>query len=272
MLYRGEDVTFIMSVYSKTDLNSLIEAISSIENQTVNVYKTIIVVDGPIDRNLSDYLTGLNKDLFEVDFLDINVGPGSARHKGILKSVTKLIAIMDSDDISLPFRIEQQLALFNSKNVSVCGGGILEFSSTSNEVFKKRILPQTHNELIKFSKIRSPINNVTAMFKRLDYLETGGYPEFRIAEDYCLWLRFIAKGFKLHNLESVLVDVRFDDSTLSRRKGYKLLKYDFLCQKESYTLGNIGIFTFIVNLFILFSFRFLPRGLLKILYSKFLRK
>lgn len=270
MLYRGEDVTFIMSVYSNTDLNSLIEAISSIENQTVNVYKTIIVVDGHVDSNLSDYLTGLNKDLFKIEFLDINVGPGSARHKGILKSVTKLIAIMDSDDISLPSRIEQQLALFNSENVSVCGGGILEFSS--NQVFKKRMLPQAHNDLIKFSRIRSPINNVTAMFKRLDYLETDGYPEFRIAEDYCLWLRFIAKGFKLHNLDSVLVEVRFDDGTLSRRKGYKLLKYDFLCQKENYQLGNIGIFRFFVNLVILFSFRFLPRGLLKVLYSNFLRE
>ncbi|EIU7596386.1 glycosyltransferase [Vibrio vulnificus] len=266
----SRDITCVISIYKGTALNEFQSSLDSVLSQTASPYKVIVVVDGPISNEISSYLLTMDSNVLSVYHLDKNEGPGYARDYGIRKATTSLIAIMDADDYSVPERFELQLEAFNSRDISVCGGVIEEFDNIGN--VKKRVLPSFHNEIVSFSKIRSPINNVTAMFFKKDYIESGGYPNFRIAEDYCLWIRFIAHGFKVFNINSTLVKVKFDSDTLIRRKGFYLFRYDYLCQVENYKLKNIGFIRFIVNIFILAGFRLMPRRLLNIIYKRLLRK
>lgn len=266
----SRDITCVISIYKGTALNEFQRSLDSVLSQTVRPYKVIVVVDGPISAEVSSYLLTMDSTVLSVYHLDKNKGPGYARDYGIRKATTSLIAIMDADDYAVPERFELQLEVFNSRDISVCGGVIEEFDDKGN--VKKRELPSCHNEIVSFSKIRSPINNVTAMFYKKDYIESGGYPNFRIAEDYCLWIRFISHGFKIFNIDKTLVKVKFDSNTLTRRKGLYLFRYDYLCQVENYKLSNISFPRFIINVFILLGFRLMPGPLLSIMYEKILRK
>ena len=82
-----------------------------------------------------------------------------------------------------------------------------------------KTLPAEHAAIVRFAAWRSPINHMTA-FMRLDAVrDCGGYPEIATVEDYALWLRLIARGYRLANLARVLVHVRLGEDFLRRRTG-----------------------------------------------------
>ncbi|TSI23487.1 hypothetical protein [Escherichia coli] len=165
-----------------------------------------------------------------------------------------------------------QLAFFESnENISVCGGFIEEFDNLSGQR-KLRRVPLQHSDIQNAIKIKSPVNNVTAMFKRSDYLSSGGYPALRSSEDYSLWARFISSGYKIHNLDSVLVQVEFDIDAIQRRNGLLHFKNDFITQREMLKNGLIDKFEFVRNITKYCIFRFLPVGVKKMLYQHVLRK
>ena len=99
----------------------------------------------------------------------------------------------------------------------------------------------------------------------------GGYQHHLFLEDYNLWLRVIAKGYEVGNLDETLVLVRAGDSMLSRRRGKQYIKGEWQLFKLKRSLKlqpllpNFFIFTLRASL------RILPTNLLKVVY-KFLRK
>ena len=88
---------------------------------------------------------------------------------------------MDSDDVSLPNRFEQQLKEFeNNSNLTIVGGYIQELDSQTNKEISIRKVPLEDKQIKKFIKTRSPFNHVTVMFKKEDILKVGNYQPFII--------------------------------------------------------------------------------------------
>lgn len=74
---------------------------------------------------------------------------------------------MDSDDISLPGRFEQQLQyIVTHPDIDVLGCAIDEFTSDENMINATRLCPERVNSYIKF---RSPVNHPTAFFESRRY-------------------------------------------------------------------------------------------------------
>lgn len=261
----------VITVYIKTSKSQFLRSLESILNQTFKSDEIIIICDGVISNELNDCISNLvlTNNFIKCFNLDCNYGPGFARHFGILKTTTDLIAIMDSDDVSRVNRFELLLnEFYHNEHLSLCGGAISETDSTNIRV---RSVPLHHHDIIKKSKILSPFNNVTVMFKRFDYLLTGGYPNKRTSEDYELWLRFFNLGFHVKNISNILVDVHLGDSGLNRRNGFKVFKDDLSTQFYSYKINNINVFSLFINIIIYSSYRFLPVFLIKRLLYKFMR-
>lgn len=112
---------------------------------------------------------------------------------------------------------------------------------------------------------------MTLAFKKEDILEVGGYQHHLYMEDYNLWLRVIAAGFKVANIDEPLVKVRAGDSIVSRRKGLSYIKSEYQLAKLKV---NLGIVTPLSSVWIFFvrSFpRLLPTFILSKIYKR-LRK
>ena len=100
-----KDICVVISAYCNDEAISLRDAIYSLLNQTLIPAKIILVVDGPIHRELkaiADFF--VNDKLIEVIYLKQNMGLGLARNKAIKNLKYKYLAFMDADDISRPDR------------------------------------------------------------------------------------------------------------------------------------------------------------------------
>ena len=127
-------VSVVMCVYN-TPKDYLYEAVKSILNQTHENFEFFIVDDCSEEDLFKNTL--FNDERISIIHLNKNSGPAVARNIAIDRAKGKYIAIMDSDDVSLPERFERQIA-FMEKNadVVVCGSWFTQFGDKTNEVRK----------------------------------------------------------------------------------------------------------------------------------------
>lgn len=238
-----------MCVYYKDNPKWFKIAIDSILNQTVVPNEVVLVVDGPIGKELNDIIDSFKTNkIFKIIYLEKNMGHGIARKTGLDNCTNNIVAIMDSDDISVPNRFELQIKQFeNDKSISIVGGMISEFINEPTNVVGKRIVPINDNEIKKYMKKRCPMNLVTVMFKKNDIEKVGGFIDWFCEEDYYLWIRMAIDNQIFHNVEEILVNVRVGKDMYSRRGGLKYFKSEKKLQK--YMLNNkiIGLWTYISN-------------------------
>ena len=183
------------------------------------------------------------------------------------------MCIVDTDDISVSDRFEKQITVFaKDPELVILGGQITEFVDDIDSPSGMRNVPLTNLDLRNYAKRQSPFNNMTIAYRRTKILEVGGYQHHLWMEDYNLFLRVIAKGYKIQNLEDILVYARIDNGMHARRKGYEYIKSEkqLLNLKKELKLQNP------IHANILFlirsTFRLLPSSMLGKIYNTFLRK
>ena len=216
----------LMSVYFKEQPNNLRHAMESMRCQTVPTNDFVLVCDGP----LTDKLDAVIKEeqekfgpILHVLRLEKNGGLGNALNEGIKICKNELVARMDSDDISRPYRCERQLELFERyPDICLSSGTVSEFVTDPDHPTGKRTLPITDAEIRAFSRKRNPMNHPCVMFKKSAVESAGGYKEtYHLFEDYYLWVRMLMKGYKARNARDVLLDMRSPADMYLRRGGKK---------------------------------------------------
>lgn len=268
-------VSCVLAFYEGGSVSLLASAVDSILCQTVTPSEIMLVIDGPLSqrkefglKEMLGKLENRNAIPIEIVRLPVNGGPGVARDIGIRKATSRFVAIMDADDISVPERFELQINAFKADpDLSVVGGIIMEDISG-----RLRRVPLSLNEIRKVIRVKCPLNNVTVMINRQDYLAVGGYPNKRTSEDYELWARFVSKGYKLMNLPNVLVYANYSSGADLRRLGFRVFKDDFRTQKFLLTSRCLSSLEFTRNFVLYFVFRMSPRRLLSFYYRFFLRR
>ena len=99
---------------------------------------------------------------------------------------------MDSDDVSVPYRFEQQLKYFASNpNIDIIGGDITEFVGEESNVVGKRAVPEYDAAIKDYMKTRCAMNHVTVMYRKSAVQAAGGYLDWFWNEDYYLWIRML---------------------------------------------------------------------------------
>lgn len=265
----------VICVYCKDNPNDFECALKSIINQTVIPAEINVVCDGPLTNELDYVIDDYCKKykIINVYRLKKNQGHGNARKIGIEKSKYDLIALMDSDDISVNNRFEMQLEMFNKNSeLSVVGGQIFEFADNINNIVGKRELPEDDQSIKKYMKKRCPMNQVTVMFRKRDVIDSGNYIDWYCEEDYYLWIRMIEKGYKFYNIQKNLVFVRVNNGMYGRRGGLKYYKSEKRVQKYMLDHKLIGFFRYEYNIHIRFIAEVLISNSLRgFLYNKLLR-
>lgn len=263
----------VMPVYSAVPSDHFLIAGRSVLLQTLPPAELIVVVDGEVSQAINAVMSELQL-LGEVRILRLkeNVGPGAARHMGILEARSDIVAVMDSDDISLPMRFEKQYNVLIDQGVDILGAWIQEFTCDSDNSTTLRTVPETHPKIVSYAKNRSPMNNVTVMFKKESYLVAGGYSNMRSFEDYDLFVRMIQSGARFYNIQEVLVLVRGGSQMFSRRGGLSQIGLESSMLFRFYKSGFYSLNDFLFNLCLRTTMRLLPNFIRKTIYMSFLRK
>ena len=135
----------VMSVYHRDNADYFDRALQSItESQTLLPTEIVLVCDGPLGEKLDSVIDKYQGEypIFNIIRLPENKGLGNALKVAVENSNNEIIARMDSDDVSIPNRFEQQLKYFADHNdIDIVGGDITEFVNNEENIVGKRQVP-----------------------------------------------------------------------------------------------------------------------------------
>lgn len=212
-------VSVILPVYNQRP-DYLELSIRSILLQTFRDFELIIVDDG---SNKDDCLSILKKHARADSRIRLirnkkNLGLVASLNLGVQEAKSPLIARMDSDDISLPNRLERQFSFLNSHPQYDLIGSWAEVIDESDYPIGTIKFPTDPSD-ISSSIIRGNIViHPTWMFRKSLFEQIGGYDAASInTEDYDFLLK-AAKKHTIGNIPEILLQYRFNTHGISFKK------------------------------------------------------
>ena len=241
-----ENISVLMSVYEKEKGEYLQAALESIRCQSLPPREMVLVEDGRLTRELYQVIAE-EKGLFQREgiafesvVLPVNQGLGRALQEGLKKCSCPWVARMDSDDLSLPTRLEEQAAfLAKARDISVVGTEIEEFIHPGYPLRIKH-MPKRQEEILTYAKVRNPLNHMTVLFRKEDVEEAGSYQPLPGLEDYYLWSRMLVLGKRFANLPKPLVQARMGENFEHRRGGFSYFRHYALLRRLQRRMGLLS--------------------------------
>lgn len=210
-------VSVIMGIYNSE--RTLKESLDSLVNQTFQDFEIILCDDGSDDNTLEiakSYQEKLPDRLIILRNSE-NKGLAFSLNKCLEKANGVYIARMDADDISKYDRFEIQINYLEKYiNIDMVGCDALIFNDRGVwGKFSKKAYPGKKDFLTN-----SPYIHPTIIIKKDVLLDLDGYSVEKITrrtEDYDLFMRFFAAGYRGVNLPEPLLLYREDDEAYKRR-------------------------------------------------------
>ena len=190
--------TVSVIIPNKNRAELLREALRSVTEQTVPVHEIIVSDNLSTDESVDVVKSFKGVKIIEKAFKNQSI----ARNAAVALATGEYIALLDSDDLWLPTKIEEHMAFIESQP---------EFSFTYTDA---TVLDMTHKEprhsyVYNYQKENAYQGNIapkllneynviptsTVMVKRAIFLEVGGFDEnLSYHEDRNLWIRLAQKG------------------------------------------------------------------------------
>lgn len=266
----------LMSVYYKEKPEYLSYSIDSMLKQTIFPDEFVIIKDGPLGNELESvinfYIEKYPK-LFKIVALEKNVGLGPALQIGVTKCSNEYIARMDSDDFSIPTRIEKQFKIFKKyPDLGLVGSNVDEFEKNIDNVNCHVILPEFHNQIYSFSKKRCPFRHPSLLYKKSEVISAGNYRKFYLCEDYDLYVRMLRNNCKCYNVQEPLVFMRIGKDFYKRRGGWKYMKTILKFKNEQLKIGYFSIADYLKSTVPHVIVCLMPNKMRDLVYRNLLRK
>lgn len=271
----ADKYSVLMSVYHKENPEYLRAAMNSIWEQTVKTDDFVLVCDGPLTPELDAVIAEMQEEHPELTVVRLakNGGLGNALNEGMKHCKNDLVARMDSDDISRPDRCERQLAVFRDyPEVSIVSGVVEEFTQSTEKIDSRRVLPETHKEILDFARKRNPFNHPCVMYRKAAVEAAGGYKDFYLLEDYYLWIRMLQSNAIGYNIQEPLLWMRAGSDMYKRRSGLRYARSQKALFKYMRDTGWITTGQYIKSSAIRGASSLAPNGLREFVFKKVLRK
>ena len=265
----------LMSLFYREYSEYLETTLSSLANQTRKADEIIIVIEGELSSELNDILNKWEQYFGNNVLILVNAknekGFVACLNLGLKIAKNDIIIRIDTDDFSEPNRIEVQMAEFEKDpNLALMSGQLAEYDENLKGEPKIRRVPLSYLDIVKYAKIRNPINHPTAAYRRKVALELGSYPNVGSNEDYALFTTFFKNNYYAINLETQLVKARTGNALYSRRRGSKYLKGELECLEYIYKIGFFSYPIYLFHRITRIILRSMPVSVIRFTY-KFLR-
>lgn len=195
-------VSVVMPVYNQEKF--IEESVQSILSQNFEDFEFIIIDDGSTDSTF-EILKSINDKRIKLIKKISNLGHNIARNEGMEIANGIYICAMDSDDISLPYRIQKQFDFMESnKQYGICGSFVKIIGS--NQILTA---PHNHDEIKVWSLCNIMFRHPTIFIrKKLLKKHNLQYNKaYRYAADYDLLVK-ATHVFPVTNIQEVLLEYR----------------------------------------------------------------
>lgn len=204
-----------MPVYNAGDF--LVEAIQSLQNQTYENWELIAVDDYSLDNSW--------KILQEFSRTDKRIkiyrngghhGVAHAANLALKKARGQFVARMDADDISLPWRLENQIEFLKNHPQVTAVGGQCDLIDKEGTIIGKKEFPTNDQEMRKTIFYRIPLQQPTMMVnKKLLPKKFTWYEETcDVAEEVELLFKLFQNG-QVSNLPQTVLQYRLHGKNTS---------------------------------------------------------
>jgi glycosyltransferase involved in cell wall biosynthesis len=197
----------------------ILEAVASIKSQTIKNVEIVIVDANSNDKHTESVLKKIKLSGIKVFFLKKPTLVGSARNFGISNVNTKYVCCLDPDDILEPTYIEKALYYLEIFNLDIVSTSVQLFGLKSEKwsVIKNPTL----DHILKANQVAT-----CAIFTKKIWNQVNGYFDYgkgamHVAEDWDFWIRCLANGARVRNIneEYLLRYRKHSSSSLSQEEG-----------------------------------------------------
>ncbi|MFS1583758.1 MAG: glycosyltransferase [Candidatus Arsenophonus phytopathogenicus] len=271
----SHDFTAFMVVTRNDDAEYFRVALLSLLNQSMKPSEILIIDNGGLTEQHYEIIDSVS-DEFNLNLMRIeNLSSiGYARNIALNAATYPIIAVADPDDVN---EFDRFINIINELNdrVRMVGSWMREFSYEVHDRKIIRKVPCAYVDIIRYAKLRSPVNNPTICYFKKDALEVGGYnTSLSFGEDYDLVMKFIRKKKIIFNLQCITVNFRAGDKKrlYQKRSGLFLLTQEIKLHWQFFKRRDISLLYFFMIITLKMFFRLLPRRVFDFFYIKVLRK
>ena len=191
-------------------------AIESVLAQTYTDWELIVVNDCSKDKTQAVVSEIAAKDSrVRLISNETNLGVSSTRKKAFDAATGTWIAVLDSDDMWVPKKLEKQLAFAEKPGADLVFTASAFMDNDGNPIDWVQHAPETvsYRELLK----QNIISNSSVLVKKELY-EKFYVVNDSIYNDFAMWLQIIKAGYKVCGLDESLLTYRVSSSSRSGNK------------------------------------------------------
>ena len=207
-------VSVVIPVYNAE--STLADTVASVIAQTVHNWELILVDDASTDGSTAVAAQYAQGDA-RIRFLqnERNLGVAETRNRAIRAARGSYIALLDSDDLWNPEKLERQMALADATGAELiyCSYAIID--EAGKRCCDDFIVPKTTDR--EKMLVRSVISCSTALIRRGCLLEHPFRSEY-VHEDLALWLELLGTGCRACGCPEVLASYRVSSRSRSGNK------------------------------------------------------
>jgi glycosyltransferase involved in cell wall biosynthesis len=207
-------VSIILPVFNSEKF--LREAIDSVLKQSVVDFELLIIYDKSSDSSLDIINEYLSFDSRVSIVNGTGEGLSTALNLGLKRAKGKYVARMDSDDISLPNRLEKQISLLEACNADICGCHWFVVNKNL-KYFDVKIVPTEPYIFPVWLSYTVPFAHGSVLMRRSFIIQNNLiYGGVKYAEDYDLWIKFHECAATFINVNEFLYIYRDYDYSVSK--------------------------------------------------------
>lgn len=213
------------------------DAIESVLSQTYQDWELIIADDCSSDHSVDIILEYAHKD-HRIIFLKTEKPSGSPsvlRNLALEHAKGRFISFLDSDDVWLPTKLEEQVKLFGDQQIAVAFTNYEKINDAGERKDRYVIAPKEvgYDALLKGNVIA----NSTGMY---DTQKVGKiFCPYVHHEDYALWLSILKLGYRALNTNKVHTLYRMRKGSVSSNK-LRAIAWQWRIYREIEGLGVIN--------------------------------
>jgi glycosyltransferase involved in cell wall biosynthesis len=212
----------------------LAEAIESMLRQTFSSFELLVIDDGSTDRSVAIVEEFASRDERVRVLRRAHEGLPMTLNAGIAAARGEYVARMDADDISVPDRLQKQVAYLDAHPACVAIGSSIEVVDETGQHIGLKTFATTH-DAISAALLRgvSAIAHPTVVARRDVLRAAGGYDAQRFpSEDFDLWFRMIESG-ELANFPEALLQHRRHKAAIGVRELTKMKAMALIISNEA---------------------------------------